>query len=160
MLTHVHVDTGAARTHHFKCGIGVAWQKAETGRGRRRCPTPIDWRVLTLHGRCSADAARKQAEMGAEHRCEMNEVAKSSRGWGAAPELLRFSSWALASSATTRLLFIQFSHITLNAMGQGSSTLDALASITQRLLTENLLPDDSIWSNIFQVWFQHCVASR
>ena len=67
MLTHVHVDTGAARTHQFKCGIGVARQKAETGRGRRRCPTAIDWLVLTLHGgRCSADAARKQAEMRAQ----------------------------------------------------------------------------------------------
>ncbi len=70
-----------------------------------------------------------------------------------AKKRLRDSSF-IAAEATCQLTSILAS-ITLN-MGQGSSTLDALASITQRLLTEKLLPDDSIWSNIFQVFGFTC----
>jgi hypothetical protein len=43
-------------------------------------------------------------------------------------------------------------------MGQ-SSSLDALSSIGQRLLNENLLPEDSIWYSIFTVFADHLFLS-
>jgi hypothetical protein len=159
---HGHGLRPQKNTYLLERGVGIARQKAETRCGRRRRPAAIDGLGVTLH-QCRG-GRRAQAEMRgafAVHVVWLNvEPSNSGVQQLPAPRLSKAPGQPAARSSQPRRrassLHQFHSCFHQNAMGQGSSTLDALTSITQRLLTENLLPDDSIWSNILQVFGFTC----